>query len=262
MKPRTYLSLLQALWHHFFMQVRALIPILALLISAASAAAAPSPKPGASCSTQGVTKIFKAKKYKCIKRANKLVWNNGVKVEPKKEAAPIPSSTPTPSPSPTKTPPKLTAGVKAALDNLSQFPKSKVAPQQINFHFGPNADKDLSDLIVKNAKSTMEFFVDFHQEAKPYPVFYGSNEDIDWLIAEWSKYGYTAAALGSEKFDASLRNIRNRSVPPNFSIGSDNRLPQTPMIWIGARSAIYGDNWQFQSVVRQVMVNHHIVHGI
>ena len=269
------------------MQVRAVIPILALLISASSAAAAPSPKPGASCSTQGVTKIFKAKKYTCIKRANKLVWNNGVKVEPKKQAAPIPSSTPiqtptptptptptakpepttvaptpTPSPSPTKTPPKLTAGVQAALDNLSQFPKSKVAPQQINFHFGPNADKDLSDLIVKNAKSTMEFFVDFHQEAKPYPVFYGSNEDIDWLIAEWSKYGYTAAALGSEKFEASIRNIRNRSVPPNFSIGSDNRLPQTPMIWIGAKSAIFAGDWLLASVARQINVNHHIVHGV
>lgn len=263
------------------MQVRALVPALALLITATSAVAAPSPKPGAPCSKQGITKNFKGKKYTCINRGSKQVWNKGTNLEPKKQAAPMPSPTPTPTPStsttpkpepttasptptptPTKAPPRLTAGVQAALDNLAQFPKSKDAPQQINFHFGPNADKDLTDLIVKNAKSTMEFFVDFNQESKPYPVFYSSNEDIDWLISEWSKYGYTAAALGNEKFEAALRNIRNRSVPPNFSIGSENRFPQTPMIWVGAKSAIYGDNWQLASVTRQVMVNHHIVHGI
>ncbi|MFM7542991.1 MAG: hypothetical protein ACKO2I_06095, partial [Actinomycetales bacterium] len=121
----------------------------------------------------------------------------------------------------------MSAGMKAALDNLAAFPKSKVTPQALNYNFGPNAEKDISNTIKKSAEVTMQFFVDFYQDTKPYQIFYGSDQDLDWLIAEWRKYGY-AEAIGAELFEQSVSNTRRRTGPTSVMIGSDNRLPQTP----------------------------------
>jgi hypothetical protein len=101
----------------------------------------------------------------------------------------------------------------------------------------------------------MKFFVDFYQDSKPYPIFYGSEKDVDWIIAEWKKLGY-ADAIGSQKFEDSVSNLSRRAAQiNNFMIGSDNRLPQTPMILAGLRNAILNNNLQMNIV-------HHVVHGI
>ena len=96
-------------------------------ISASHAAA----KAGAKCSKVGSKSVVGSKTFTCIKSGKKLVWDKG-----------ITKSTPSGTNS------SISAGVKAALDDLDKFPKSKQAPQQIKFHFGPNADKRLSNLIV------------------------------------------------------------------------------------------------------------------
>jgi hypothetical protein len=187
-----------------------------------------------------------------------LVWAKGVssnsasgKTSP--SAAPTPSQTQTPN----VTPSTVRAGVKAVLDSFAQFPKSKDAPQEISFIFGPNADKDTSDLIVKNATATMGLFVDFYQDSKAYPIFYGSNEDLEWVIAQWAKFGYTEQTIGNE-FQYAVRNLRTRSVPPNFFVGSENRFPQTPMILLGSKAAIS----KLTPPWRQIVINHHVIHGI
>ena len=69
------------------------------------------------------------------------------------------------------TPTPIPKGVIAALQGFGQFPKSKDVPQKVSFNFGPNADKDISALIVKAGNGIMELFVDFYQDPRPYPVF-------------------------------------------------------------------------------------------
>ena len=197
-------------------------------------------KAGAKCQKVGVKSVVGEKTFTCIKSGKKLVWDKGVVMSTKK---------------PNKTTPPMPAGVKAALDSLAQFPKSKQTPQALTYYFGPNAEKDISDQIIKNAEVTMKYFVDFYQDSKPYPIFYGSEKDVDWIIAEWKKLGY-ADAIGSQKFEDSVSNLSRRAAQTNnFMIGSDNRLPQTPMILAGLRNAILNNNLQMNIV-------HHVVHGI
>ena len=214
-----------------------LAPIMALSISTTATAAT---KAGAKCQKVGVKSVVGEKTFTCIKSGKKLVWDKGVVMSTKK---------------PNKTTPPMPAGVKAALDSLAQFPKSKQTPQALTYYFGPNAEKDISDQIIKNAEVTMKYFVDFYQDSKPYPIFYGSEKDVDWIIAEWKKLGY-ADAIGSQKFEDSVSNLSRRAAQTNnFMIGSDNRLPQTPMILAGLRNAILNNNLQMNIV-------HHVVHGI
>ena len=183
------------------MRVRliALLVISPLLFSSLLSTSHAAAKAGAKCKKEGIKTVVGKTTFTCIKSGKKLVWAKGVssnsasgKTSP--SAAPTPSQTQTPN----VTPSTVRAGVKAVLDSFAQFPKSKDAPQEISFIFGPNADKDTSDLIVKNATATMGLFVDFYQDSKAYPIFYGSNEDLEWVIAQWAKFGYTEQTIGKE----------------------------------------------------------------
>ena len=78
---------------HFISMV---VASLALSLLGPSAIAAV--KAGGSCKKLGQTSINSGKKYTCIKRGNKLVWNKGVAV-----AKPTPVVTPSPSPTPAST---------------------------------------------------------------------------------------------------------------------------------------------------------------
>ena len=201
----------------------AFLAILSLSVSLPLIPASAVAKAGAKCSKAGSTEVVKGKIYTCVKTGKKLAWNKGVKVPP----------------TPTGNTDYVSAGVKAALESFAQFPKSKVAPQEINFN------------------ATMGLFVDFYQESKAYPIFYGSNEDLEWVIAQWAKFGYTEQAIGNE-YQYAVKNLRDRSVPPNFFVGSENRFPQTPMILLGSKAAIS----KLTPPWRQIVVNHHVIHGI
>lgn len=218
----------------------ALLVITPLLLESQISASHAAAKAGAKCSKVGSKSVVGSKTFTCIKSGNKLIWDKGIT---KSNSSGTASS--------------LSAGIKAAIDSFGQFPKSNKAPQEISFNFGPNADKETSDLIVKNATATMGLFVDFYQESKAYPVFYGSNADLNWLISEWAKFGYTEQTIGNE-FQFAVDNIRRRSVPPNFSVGSENRFPQTPMILIGSKDSLS----KLTTPWRQIVINHHVIHGI
>jgi len=218
----------------------ALLVITPLLLSSQASTSHAAAKAGAKCSKVGSKSVVGSKTFTCIKSGKKMIWDKGVT---KSTSSGTTSS--------------MSAGVKAALDSFAQFPKSNKAPQAISFNFGPNADKETSDLIVKNANATMGLFVDFYQESKAYPIFYGSNEDLDWVISQWAKFGYTEQAIGIE-FKYAVDNIRRRSTPPNFSVGSENRFPQTPMILLGSKAALS----RLTTPWRQIVVNHHVIHGI
>lgn len=218
----------------------ALLVITPLLFESQISASHAAAKAGAKCSKVGSKSVVGSKTFTCIKSGNKLIWDKGIT---KSNSSSNSSS--------------MSAGIKAAIDSFGQFPKSNKAPQEISFNFGPNADKETSDLIVKNATATMGLFVDFYQESKAYPVFYGSNADLNWLISEWAKFGYTEQNIGNE-FQFAVDNIRRRSVPPNFSVGSENRFPQTPMILIGSKDSLS----KLTTPWRQIVINHHVIHGI
>ena len=222
------------------MRLIAFLVITPLLLESQISASHAAAKAGAKCSKVGSKSVVGSKTFTCIKSGNKLIWDKGIT---KSNSSGTASS--------------LSAGIKAAIDSFGQFPKSNKAPQEISFNFGPNADKETSDLIVKNATATMGLFVDFYQESKAYPVFYGSNTDLNWLISEWAKFGYTEQTIGNE-FQFAVDNIRRRSVPPNFSVGSENRFPQTPMILLGSKDALS----KLTTPWRQIVINHHVIHGI
>ena len=242
------------------MRVRliALLVISPLLFSSLLSTSHAAAKAGAKCKKEGIKTVVGKTTFTCIKSGKKLVWAKGVSSN-SSSGKTSPSATPTPSQTqtPNVTPSTVRAGVKAVLDSFAQFPKSKDAPQEISFIFGPNADKETSDLIVKNASATMGLFVDFYQDSKAYPIFYGSNEDLEWVIAQWAKFGYTEQTIGNE-FQYAVRNLRTRSVPPNFFVGSENRFPQTPMILLGSKAAIS----KLTPPWRQIVINHHVIHGI
>ena len=242
------------------MRVRliALLVISPLLFSSLLSTSHAAAKAGAKCKKEGIKTVVGKTTLTCLKSGKKLIWtkqvsSNSASGKTSPTAAPTPSQTQTPN----VTPNNMTVGVKAVLDSFAQFPKSKEAPQEISFNFGPNADKETSDMIVKNATATMGLFVDFYQESKAYPIFYGSNEDLEWVIAQWAKFGYTEQAIGNE-FQYAVKNLRTRSVPPNFFVGSENRFPQTPMILLGSKAAIS----KLTPPWRQIVVNHHVIHGI
>jgi hypothetical protein len=235
------------------MQRSLILPLVLVINIPAVAPASAAVKAGAPCKKVGAKSVDAGKTYTCVKSGKKLIWSKGVAQKP---ASDISKPVPTPSHSPNSTgySTPISAGTKAALDNLAQFPKSKDTPQSLNFNYGPNAEKDLSTVIEKSAKATMEFFVDFYQDSKPYPIFYGSDKDVDWVIGEWRKFGYAEAA-GNELFEQSVSNVRRRVGPTRIMIGSDNRLPQTPMILLASRSSLVSNNLQINTI-------HHVVHGV
>jgi hypothetical protein len=46
-------------------------------------------KPGSACKTKGQIQSYSDKKYTCVKSGKKLIWNNGVKIQPKIAVDPI-----------------------------------------------------------------------------------------------------------------------------------------------------------------------------
>lgn len=79
---------------------KSLILLLPLLLTLTAQSAFSSPNPGKKCTKAGLTKTYSGKKFTCIKKSGKLVWNDGVKVQvTTKNSSVIPSPSPSSSPS-------------------------------------------------------------------------------------------------------------------------------------------------------------------
>ena len=80
----------------------ALLLIFSLVLS--TPALAVSPKAGSACTKEKLTALSQGKKFTCIKKGKKLVWNKGVKASSKKAiTSPRPVATPTSKPAATPT---------------------------------------------------------------------------------------------------------------------------------------------------------------
>ena len=76
--------------------------VIALSLSSLPAFSAKTPKAGSACNKKGVTKTYKGKEFKCLKKGGKLVWSKG-KLVNKEISSAKPEVTPSPTPSPTPT---------------------------------------------------------------------------------------------------------------------------------------------------------------
>jgi hypothetical protein len=99
----------------------------------------------------------------------------------------------------------------------------------------------------------MDLFVDFYQDPRPFPIYYGAYSDLDWVVQEWKKSGLYEPYREDD--------IRKRS--PNGVIVNYWGSPQghltivlPPEILQGIRSPSGGLSW------KKVYVTHHVVHGI
>ena len=105
--------------------------VLVLSLSSLPAFSANTPKAGSACNKKGVTKTYKAKEFKCLKKGGKLVWSKGKVVKKETsvaapEVTPTPIPSPTPSPTPTATPTPTPAPI--ATPTLTLTPSATPTP--------------------------------------------------------------------------------------------------------------------------------------
>jgi hypothetical protein len=133
------------------------------------------------------------------------------------------------------------------LESFKTFPATNTEPQKLNFHFGPNADKDFSDLIKELSTGTMKLFADHYPDNRPLPVFFGDYSDLDWVIAEWAKYGYT------DQYQIDDARKRSPGLVVNYW-GSPQGHPT--LIWTSKQLK------DMPRLTKMNLISHHIVHAI
>jgi len=174
---------------------------------------------GSACTKKGVTKTYKGKEFKCLKKSGKLVWSKGKVVNKETSVAapeviptPIPSPTPSPTPSATPTPtpvpistPTLTPTLSATptptgpsqlitLDNLDPEWTSIVAYKNIQRFAeeqkSPNVQRELIlsptvvdrpyKLYMQGLEEAEKTFQSLFPNPK-YNIIYFTELDADWI---------------------------------------------------------------------------------
>lgn len=219
------------------------LALLSLIIAVGSSSwASAVVKAGQSCTKTGISSTYKGVKYTCIKSGKKLVWNKGVKVipvaKPTTPSIPSPKVTPTSIPSPIESPvaPVVTVQGKA----MSEMKKS-LSPSQgtefFKFHYSPRADKTIIEFIESDLRRSIDYWRNYLKPSGPFNVFYGTQDDLDWMINAWKPYGHdskggfandlrgridregnylNAGAVPSENGSSHLSILRHTSLKINF----------------------------------------------
>jgi hypothetical protein len=173
---------------------------ITLIFGATSAVAATSPKPGAPCPTQGMSKTFKGKKYTCVKRGGKSVWNNGTKLESKAPvtALQLPTSTPSPLPSSTPTPVKVLS-ISERWDAIDRTALNvarplmlapRAASHSVNFIWkgSEKADPAAIDEIKARYEAAAKFWAPYVSITNPLLVTVGNLNEYEWSCEEKHKW--------------------------------------------------------------------------
>jgi hypothetical protein len=108
------------------MRKRFMALAIAIALLPLPALSASSPKTGASCTKNGVTKTHKAKTFTCKYKKGQLVWSKGVPVKkasskPNASSTPITSPTTSPTPTPTSTTNENTQSIPASTPREFEF---------------------------------------------------------------------------------------------------------------------------------------------
>ena len=219
---------------------------LAVILMGAQTAASAAVKAGQSCSKAGATSTSKGIKYTCIKSGKKLVWNKGVKIvpvvkptltpSPTPEVIPTPTPTVTPTPTPTPTPVAPIVTVQGtALSEMKKSLSPISGPEFYKFHYSPRANKTFIEFLEKDLRRSIDYWRNYLKPTALFNVFYGTQEDLDWIIDAWKPYGHNpgfandlrgriaregdrlnAGAVPSENGSSHLSILRHSSLDINF----------------------------------------------
>ena len=245
------------------MRGRVFALVLALILSVSTALAAPNPKAGASCSKTGLIKIFKGKKFTCIKSGKKLVWNKGEKTgfgsfEPGGSySAPIPSASPISTLRPTPNPsPSLSARPIGSEEQIKALAilKAAMTPkpmgERFRYHFSPNAVASFRDVLVRDLNRSISYWYGIYDNPALFNVFYGTEKDLAWLEEAWRSAGYLntetyaeelrgrlAQARGGDRVYSGQVPNRNDASFINFFFGSANTYDPGVTVFIAHETA-------------------------
>ena len=101
--------------------------------------------------------------------------------------------------------------------------------------------------MVELSTGTMKLFADHYPDSRPLPVFYGDISDLEWVIAEWAKYGYT------DQWEIDDARKRSPGLVVNYW-GSQQGHPT--FIWTSKQLN------DMPKRTKMNLISHHIVHAI
>jgi hypothetical protein len=104
-------------------------------------------------------------------------------------STPRPTPTPTPAPSPTPIAPVVTVQGTA----LSEIKKSLTptsGPEFFKYHYSPRADKVFIEFLEKDLRRSIDYWRSYLKPAGLFNVFFGTQDDLDWIIDAWKPYGH------------------------------------------------------------------------
>ena len=148
------------------------------------------PKAGAICKKVGQAKIYKEKKFTCVKSGKKFVWDKGVAVTSAKEqAAPAPIASPTPSQTGPTAPITFDnldlkwTSVVARQNLLSEFAALSQPNSTANFRIGPNVREDLLSEEKRLLAIAERMFSGYFLPSS-FEILVYSEKDGDWAEKE------------------------------------------------------------------------------
>ena len=221
---------------------------LAVFISSIQPTALAAVKSGQSCSKLGATSTTKGVKYTCIKLGKKLVWNKGVKVVPVVKPTPTPSPTPeviptptptvTPTSTPTPTATNLTTEGKALAD-IKQSLSPISGEEFFRFHYSPNVDKGFVTFLETDLRASIGYWRRYLKSSNLFNVFYGTQDDLNWIIDAWKPYGFDQRGGFAE--DLKGRISREGSQLNAGAVPSENGSSHLSILRHTSRSIQFGD---------------------
>jgi hypothetical protein len=186
--------------------------LLTLLLAVAFAsggsvvATAAAPKAGAKCTYAGQLQTVGAKKFACVAKGKKLVWNSGSKV--------LSLDTITPA-----------AMRKAAYAEFFKDAKTTGAYKtDVQLIVGPTASKARANTNLKSLNKAVSFFSDIFQPTKVFAV-YVAEGDLDWVdnaLCQQAKYCNGKYGKWSDQI---RRGISEGACTSGQAIVSDTNLP-------------------------------------
>jgi hypothetical protein len=170
-------------------------------------------KAGAPCKKNGAKSVAAGKTYTCIKSGKKLIWNKGVALKPFSDTSKPPASpTSTPSPNSSSSSEQFFGSREqaAAYENMKKAMVPQPVPQLFRFHYSPSALKSFKDRLEIELTESMKYWHSVYTNTELFNVFYGTEVDLDWLIAAWTPYGFDKNKGFAEDFRGRIQREGNQ----------------------------------------------------
>jgi len=183
----------------FLMKKWVLGLILLLVLSSLPAFSSTPPKPGSTCSKQGITKTYKGKKYTCVKSGKKLIWDKGVVI---KSPTPTPSTslspTPTPSTSLSPTPTQSTSPtptksaynqyeltkIRAFQNIISSLSEDSLKNVLLNYKISESFPDELASLYRNQVEYASQLYGSFFKKPEKINIYLYTEKDEKYLLSE------------------------------------------------------------------------------